>query len=180
VLIPLLDLLQSVPIPGVISVTVTFFLSPSPGLSFGLAEVPTPLTLGLITLVRVMVLIGLASLIWGPVGLWVGLTPKVARIAQPIVQFLAAFPANPVFPISVVAILHWHLNPDIWLSPLMVLGTQWFILFNVIAGASPIPIERRDVATSLRRCGWRWTISFRWPRACRCCASSNSRAGTCG
>ena len=49
-------------------------------------------------------------------------------------QFLAAFPANLFFPAAVVLILSFQLNPEIWLSPLMILGTQWYILFNVIAG----------------------------------------------
>jgi NitT/TauT family transport system permease protein len=115
-----------------------------------------PLGLGLLTLVRVMVLILLASLVWIPVGVWIGLSPRLARIAQPVVQFMAAFPANLLFPIAVLAIVHWRLDPDIWLSPLMVLGTQWYILFNVIAGASSIPTELRDIGTSLRVRGWLW------------------------
>ncbi len=49
-------------------------------------------------------------------------------------QFLAAFPANLFFPVAVVLILRFQLNPEIWLSPLMILGTQWYILFNVIGG----------------------------------------------
>ena len=121
-----------------------------------LSDVLTPVLLGLITLTRVMVLIGLASLIWVPVGVWLGLNPKAARIAQPIVQFLAAFPANLLFPLAVSGIVAFRLNPDIWLSPLMVLGTQWYILFNVIAGASTIPSEFRDIGTSMQVRGWLW------------------------
>ena len=119
-------------------------------------EILTPILLGLITLMRVLVLIGIASLIWVPVGVWLGMRPKAARIAQPIVQFLAAFPANLLFPVAVSAIVAFRLNPDIWLSPLMVLGTQWYILFNVIAGASTIPTELRDIGTSMRIRGWLW------------------------
>jgi len=66
-----------------------------------------------------------------------------AQIVQPIAQFMAAFPANLLFPIAVYGIVSWKLNPDIFLSPLMILGTQWYILFNVIAGASAIPAEMR-------------------------------------
>ena len=75
---------------------------------------------------------------------------------QPIAQFLAAFPANVLFPIAVSAIVTFRLNPDIWLSPLMILGTQWYILFNVMAGASAIPSELRDVGTNLQVRGWLW------------------------
>ena len=92
--------------------------------------------LALMTMTRVFVLIGLASLIWVPVGVWVGMRPRAARIVQPVAQFLAAFPANLLFPVAVYGIVTWNLNADVWLSPLMILGTQWCILFNVIAGAS--------------------------------------------
>jgi NitT/TauT family transport system permease protein len=112
--------------------------------------------LGLATLVRVLVLIALASAIWTPIGVYVGLRPKLARIVQPVAQFLAAFPANLLFPLAVSAIVTFHLNADVWLSPLMVLGTQWYILFNVIAGASGMPSELRDAATNLQVRGWLW------------------------
>ena len=69
---------------------------------------------------------------------------------------LAAFPANIVFPFAVAAIVGLRLNPDIWLSPLMVLGTQWYVLFNVIAGASAFPNDLREAAGSFRIRGWRW------------------------
>ncbi|WP_322021939.1 ABC transporter permease subunit, partial [Burkholderia sp. BCC1974] len=50
----------------------------------------------------------------------------------------------------------FHLNPDIWLSPLIVLGTQWYILFNVIAGATSYPNDYREAATNFRIRGWQW------------------------
>src|SRR5208282_3915445 len=81
--------------------------------------------LALITLARVIVLIILASLIWVPLGVMIGLRPRWAEIVQPLAQFLAAFPANLLFPVAVVVISRYALNPDIWLSPLMILGTQW-------------------------------------------------------
>jgi NitT/TauT family transport system permease protein len=87
---------------------------------------------------------------------FVGLRPSVARIVQPIAQFLAAFPAILFFPIVVSGIVLLKLNPDIWLSPLMILGTQWYILFNVIVGASAIPTDLRYVGENLRVCGWLW------------------------
>ncbi|MFC0217806.1 ABC transporter permease [Pseudochelatococcus lubricantis] len=121
-----------------------------------LAEAGRTVLLGLATMVRVFVLIALASLVWVPVGVWLGLRPAAARIAQPVAQFLAAFPANLLFPLAVSAIAALRLDPDIWLSPLMILGTQWYILFNVIAGASTIPGEFRDIGTNLRVRGWLW------------------------
>ncbi len=112
--------------------------------------------LACLTLLRVVVLIALASLVWVPIGVWIGLNPKWAERLQPVAQFLAAFPANVLFPFVVIAILHWHLSPDVWLSPLMILGTQWYILFNVIAGASAIPTDLREAAGMFGVHGWQW------------------------
>ena len=112
--------------------------------------------MALITLARVLVLIALASVIWVPIGVWIGLRPVWAERLQPVAQFLAAFPANVVFPFAVIAVLRFHLNAEIWLSPLMILGTQWYILFNVIAGASAIPNDLREVAGMFHVKGWLW------------------------
>jgi NitT/TauT family transport system permease protein len=120
------------------------------------SELGTAVLSGLATMARVLVLITAASAIWVPIGIWIGLRPDLARIAQPIAQFLAAFPANVLFPIAVSGIVAFRLDPDIWLSPLMILGTQWYILFNVVAGASAIPSELRDAGTNLRVRGWLW------------------------
>jgi len=119
-------------------------------------EVLEAFGLGLITMIRVFILIALASLIWTPIGIYVGLRPKLAGVVQPVAQFLAAFPANLLFPVAVSGIVGFHLNPDIWLSPLMVLGTQWYILFNVIAGASGLPRDLRDAGDNFGVKGWLW------------------------
>ena len=103
--------------------------------SVPLGQVGHVVFLGLVTAIRVMVLIVLSSLIWVPIGVWIGLSPRASQFVQPIVQFLAAFPANLLFPVVVLAIVKYHLNVNIWTSPLMILGTQWYILFNVIAGS---------------------------------------------
>jgi NitT/TauT family transport system permease protein len=121
-----------------------------------LDEVGHVFLLGLLTLLRVIVLIAVASVIWVPVGVLVGLRPALAEKIQPIAQFLAAFPANLLFPVFVIAIVRFHLNPDIWLSPLIVLGTQWYILFNVIAGASAYPNDYREAAKNFHIRGWQW------------------------
>jgi NitT/TauT family transport system permease protein len=120
------------------------------------AEAAAVIGLGALTLLRVMVLIVLASLIWVPVGVWIGLRPVWAARVQPVAQFLAAFPSNLFFPVAVVVILRFHLNVDVWLSPLMILGTQWYILFNVIAGASAFPNDLKEAAASLRIKGFAW------------------------
>ena len=121
-----------------------------------LGEVAKAVLLALATLLRVIVLIALASLIWVPIGVAVGIRPHLSNVVQPVAQFLAAFPANLLFPIAVSGIVVFHLDPDIWLSPLMILGTQWYILFNVIAGANAIPVELRDVGTNLQVRGLLW------------------------
>jgi len=121
-----------------------------------LADVFTTLLLGLATLVRVIVLIAIASLIWVPIGVWVGTRPYAANLVQPVAQFLAAFPANLLFPIAVSVIVALRLDPNIWLSPLMILGTQWYILFNVVAGAAAIPAELRAAGANFRVRGWLW------------------------
>jgi NitT/TauT family transport system permease protein len=120
------------------------------------ADLGTAFVLGLITLLRVIVLMILASLVWVPIGVWLGLRPVWARRAQPLAQFLAAFPANLLFPPFVLFIVHFRLNPDIWLTPLMILGTQWYIAFNVIAGAMAFPADLREAADNFRVGGWLW------------------------
>lgn len=120
----------------------------------GWAEVGRVVWLGVLTMTRVLLLIALAAVIWVPIGIRIGLNPNVARIAQPVAQFLAAFPANLMFPLVVMFIARFSLNPDIWLSPLMIFGTQWYILFNVIAGASGIPMELRLAARNFGLRGW--------------------------
>jgi NitT/TauT family transport system permease protein len=118
---------------------------------------------GLFTAIRVIVLTALASLIWVPIGVWIGLRPVVAERVQPIAQFFAAFPANVLFPVVVVGIVTFGLDPNIWLSPLMVLGTQWYILFNVIAGASAFPTDLREASTMFRLRTWQWWRSVMLP-----------------
>lgn len=124
------------------------------GVTFG--DVGHVLILGLITLLRVSVLILISSLIWVPLGVMIGMRPGLAGKVQPIAQFLAAFPANLLFPAFVITIVHFHLNPDIWLSPLIVLGTQWYILFNVVAGTTAFPNDYREAAANFHIRGWQW------------------------
>ncbi len=111
---------------------------------------------GFITFLRVIILIAIASCVWVPVGVYVGLRPALAERVQPIAQFLAAFPANVLFPFVVMGIASYRLDPDIWLSPLIILGTQWYILFNVIAGASVFPSDLAEASTLYHLKRWQW------------------------
>jgi NitT/TauT family transport system permease protein len=120
------------------------------------ADIGQVAILACITLVRVVLLISIASVIWVPVGIYIGLRPKLAEIIQPLAQFFAAFPANLLFPVAVVLINRYSLDPNIWLSPLMILGTQWYILFNVIAGASAFPNDLREVSSNFKVKGLLW------------------------
>jgi NitT/TauT family transport system permease protein len=131
--------------------------------TLGPSDILAAVGYGFITLARVIVLIALATLIWVPVGVWIGLRPKLAERIQPLAQFLAAFPANLAFPVFVVIIVRYRLNSNVWLSPLMILGTQWYILFNVIAGASAFPTDLREAAASFHLRGWRWWIKVILP-----------------
>jgi NitT/TauT family transport system permease protein len=114
------------------------------------ADLGTAVLMGTYTMTRVIVLMIIAAAIWVPIGVWIGLRPKATRIAQPIAQFLAAFPANLLFPPVVVAIVYFHLSPNIWLTPLMLIGTQWYVLFNVIAGAAAFPGDMREAVANFR------------------------------
>ncbi|MGJ7507009.1 ABC transporter permease [Variovorax sp. GT1P44] len=123
----------------------------------GWGEVGHVFVLGFYTMLRVVVLIALAALVWVPIGVWIGMNPRWAGRLQGVAQFMAAFPANLMFPVAVLFIVRWQLNPNIWLAPLMVLGTQWYLLFNIIAGASGVPTELRYAADNLGLTGWlRW------------------------
>lgn len=131
--------------------------------SIGWQPIPHVLLLGVFTAIRVFVLIFLSSLFWVPISVKVGMNPKLSRIVSPIAQFLAAFPANLLFPIVVVAIVHFNLNPEIWTAPLMILGTQWYIVFNVIAGAASLPKELYLVTRNFQVKGWLWWKKFILP-----------------
>ncbi|MBI2792018.1 MAG: ABC transporter permease subunit [Gammaproteobacteria bacterium] len=121
-----------------------------------LSEVLQVFGLGAITAVKIAILVCLCSIFWVPIGVWIGLKPKVAAFIQPIAQFFAAFPANLVYPVLYMLILKYDLNINIWASPLLILGTQWYILFNVVAGASSLPQELHLVAQNYGLRGWIW------------------------
>ncbi|MBC7605017.1 MAG: ABC transporter permease subunit, partial [Ramlibacter sp.] len=117
--------------------------------------------LGFLTLLRVTAMTILATLIWTPVGVWIGLHPAVARFAQPLAQIGASFPVNMTFPIVVGIFVATRTSMN-WGSILHIaMGTQWYILFNVVAGAMAIPNDLKEAARvyGLRRWAlWRTLI----------------------
>ncbi|SDW19509.1 MULTISPECIES: ABC transporter permease subunit [unclassified Variovorax] len=117
--------------------------------------------LGFLTALRVAAMTVLATLIWTPVGVWIGFQPRVARFAQPLAQIGASFPVNMTFPIVVGFFVASHISLN-WGSILLIaMGTQWYILFNVIAGAMAIPNDLKEAGRvyGLRRWSlWRTLI----------------------
>lgn len=115
----------------------------------GLAEVVTAFRLGLYTLFRVTILLIVATVIWTPIGVAIGFNPKLARLLQPFVQFMASFPANFIFPFATLFFVYSHININWGSILLMALGSQWYILFNSIAGAQTIPSDLREMADDI-------------------------------
>jgi len=117
--------------------------------------------LGVLTMLRVLAMTVIATLVWVPIGVWIGSRPKVARLAQPLAQIGASFPVNMTFPLVVGWFVAAHIPID-WGSILLIaMGTQWYILFNVIAGAMAIPNDLKEAArvNGLRgRALWRTLI----------------------
>ncbi|HIK45370.1 MAG TPA: ABC transporter permease subunit [Leptolyngbyaceae cyanobacterium M65_K2018_010] len=123
----------------------------------GLQEVFTAFGLGLLTLLRVIVLLLFATVIWTPLGVAIGFSPRLSRLLQPLVQFLASFPANFVFPFATLFFIRTHISIEWGSILLMALGAQWYILFNSIAGAQSIPSDLREMTQDLGLQGWqRW------------------------
>jgi NitT/TauT family transport system permease protein len=146
-------------LPLLIGLLAIFFLARYAFYYLSFYEIGEAFLLGLVTAFRVFILIFLCSLIWVPIGIWIGLRPRAAQYAQPVAQILSAFPANLFYPFIVMLIVDYHLTPTIWLTPLMILGSQWYILFNVIAGASALPKDLLQAADNLGVVGW-----LRWQR----------------
>jgi NitT/TauT family transport system permease protein len=121
------------------------------------ATLATIAYLGLLTLGRVLLMTIFATLIWTPIGVWIGSRPEAARIAQPLAQIFASFPTNMTFPLIVGLFVAWRI-PMNWGSIFLIaMGTQWYILFNVIAGAMAIPNDLKEAARTYDLTGWaRW------------------------
>ena len=141
---------------AVVSIYAAWSLIAFVATELGWSDVGEVVLLTFYTLLRVIVLMALATLFWVPISIWVGLRPRWAESVQPIAQFLAAFPVNLLFGAAVSLVLTFHLNPDIWLSVLIVFGTQWYIVFNTIGGAAAFPNDLREASANFRIHGWDW------------------------
>jgi NitT/TauT family transport system permease protein len=123
----------------------------------GLQEVLSACWLGTLTFLRVCVLVTAASVIWTPVGVAIGFNPRLSRVLQPVAQIAASFPANFLFPAVTILFLKTGVSLNWGAILLMALGTQWYILFNTIAGAMAVPNDLREMAAVMRLRGWhRW------------------------
>lgn len=142
---------------GALLIVAAFFAAKgvlSIGSHLKLALVLKVLGLGFLTLARVLVVVVVSTLIWTPVGVRIGFSPKLAKVAQPLVQIGASFPANLVFPLVVLAFVRFHVALNWGSILLLMLGTQWYILFNVIAGAMSVPGDLREAAMVFHLKGW--------------------------
>jgi NitT/TauT family transport system permease protein len=115
----------------------------------GLAVFGTAFADGFFTFLRVVVVVVASTLIWVPVGVWIGFNPRVAQFMQPVVQVAASFPANFIFPFAMVVFLDLGITLNWGSILLMMLGTQWYVLFNVIAGASAVPSDLKEAMDNL-------------------------------
>ena len=122
-----------------------------------------PIWLAFLTMLRVVVVIVLSTLIWVPVAIKIGMSPRAAKIAQPIVQICASFPVNFLYPIVVTVFVAWDISMNWGAILLMMLGAQWYILFNTIAGAQAIPTDLREAMQDMRIGGWMWWRKFALP-----------------
>lgn len=114
------------------------------------SEAAHVVALGLLTALRVFISTLLAVIWTLPVGVFIGTNPRLARIAGPMVQVLSSFPANMAFPLFTMVYLKLGISMDIGAIPLMMLGTQWYVLFNVIAGAMAIPSDLKEAIVILK------------------------------
>jgi NitT/TauT family transport system permease protein len=109
------------------------------------------------TFLRVSLAVGIALLWTIPIGVWIGTSASAARLLQPVVQILAAIPATALFPVLLIGLAKLPNGYNLAAVLLMLLGTQWYLLFNIIAGASAIPQDLLYTTELLQLRGWkRW------------------------
>ncbi len=149
---PIFTAILILSVVGLLAAAIRFILK-----EVGIAEFGAAALLGLATMARVFFLLIFSTLVWTPIGVAIGFNPRLARLAQPVVQILASFPANFVFPFAIAWFVAMHISINWGCILLMALGSQWYVLFNVIAGAQSIPNDLREMADSLGLKGWkRW------------------------
>ncbi|HIE8915822.1 TPA: ABC transporter permease [Klebsiella variicola subsp. variicola] len=112
---------------------------------------------------RVIAAMVLSVIIFTPLGVWICLRPGLVRFFQPIIQVFAAVPANVFYPLIAFMIVAWHQNLGSWTIPMIMLGTQWYVLFNVIAGTSMIPSQMVEASKIFHLRGWLWWTKFTLP-----------------
>ncbi|OJF79016.1 ABC transporter permease [Nocardia seriolae] len=116
----------------------------------GFAEFGPAALMGLASLTRVVVLLVVSTVVWVPVGVWIGMNPRICRFAQPVVQVMASFPAQFLYIFVVAGLTYTGISLNVGGTVLMALGAQWYILFNVIAAAGQIPTDLREAMDDLR------------------------------
>jgi len=141
-------------VAALIAVGIIFILT-----TVGFAEIGRVAVLGLATYARVVVLLIFATVVWTPIGLVIGLNPHLTRVLQPVAMFCASFPANFIFPFATLAFISFHIPINFGSILLMALGSQWYILFNAIAGGASIPTDLREMTADIGATG-----RLRWRR----------------
>ena len=127
--------------------------------SVGFGQFGTAFGDGALTFARIVVVLIVSTLVWVPLGVWIGMNPRVSRLAQPIVQVAASFPANFLYPFLMALFIALGIGLDYGGIVLMLMGAQWYILFNVIAGASTVPNDLRESMQVMKVRGWlRWKV----------------------
>lgn len=108
-----------------------------------------------LTFVRVLSAVALSTAWALPVGIWIGRTPRVSRVLQPIIQIVASFPAPMLFPLVILGLLRVGIGVGLGAVALMVLAAQWYILFNVISAVAALPPQLAEAADVFQVSGWR-------------------------
>ena len=146
------DVLLVAVVIGLVALGIHFIVT-----TVGFGEIVRVAGLGAATLARVLSLVIVSSLIWTPLGVLIGLSPKLTRRLQPVALFCASFPANFIFPFATLAFITYHVPIDFGSTLLMALGAQWYILFNAIAGGASVPTDLREMTDDIGVHGWqRW------------------------
>lgn len=116
-----------------------------------------------LTALRVTISMLISVILFTPIGVWIGLNPNLVRVLQPIIQIMAAIPANIFYPLIALVIIMFHQNLGVWSIPIIMLGTQWYVLFNVIAGVSTLPTHMLEVTKIFHTQGYQWWTKFMLP-----------------
>jgi NitT/TauT family transport system permease protein len=117
----------------------------------------------LLTTARVVTAMLLSIVIFTPLGVWIGMNPRRVKFFQPIIQILAAIPPNIFYPLIAAFIAIYHQDLGWWAIPMIMLGTQWYVLFNVIAGVSAIPTQITEVSKTFRLRNVNWWRYYMLP-----------------